>query len=314
VRRIGIATILLLSCKVGDTYRCTRDSECVLAEDQGWCESSGYCSFRDASCSGGRRYGRWAPPPFGSSCVGDAEVSTDMTTSDQNGCGGDLQPCCNGSCDGGRICGNGTCFFFYDGFDGSISPSWTMKADNGCTIVADTSKAYRGTGSLKITANAGAVAWEQAELLRPMSLSPLYARAYVWIPSTAAFSLSDPVQLITYRDGANSPYPQAVLTLSSTFRLGAAVQNWTSTPASVTASAAIPLETWVCVEWRVQFDGSASVRSFQDGSLVASIAPMPLGAPLNAWYFGFAGPPPASTVTFWMDELAFDANPIGCQR
>jgi len=309
--RVALALVCLAGCSLGDSYHCARDSQCVSGGTSGTCEASGYCSFADASCSGGRRYGKWAPAPLGSACV---PPGGDLGASD-GACGGDLEPCCGGTdCSGGLTCGNGTCFFFFDGFDGAISSSWHQRAENGSALAVD-NKAYRGTGSLKITANSGgSVAWEQVDLERPSSQSPLHARAFVWMPSTATLATSSHSQLMTYHDSMDDPFPLAALGLSSTLRVAADVQAWTSTPMSASASTALPLDQWVCLEWTVQWDGSPTVAVAQAGTPVAAISPSPLPNPLNVWTIGFAGPPPASAFTFWIDEVALDTQPIGCER
>jgi hypothetical protein len=304
--RVALALVCLAGCSLGDSYHCARDSQCVLGGSTGFCEASGYCSFPDTSCAGGRRYGKWAPAPLGSACVGaDADLGA---------CGDDLAPCCAGNmCNGGLTCGNGTCFFFFDGFDGTISSSWHQRAENGSTLAVDT-KAYRGSGSLLITANTGSVAWEQVDLERPSSQSPLYARAFVWMPSTATLATSSHTQLMTYHDSQDSPFPLAALALSSTFRVAADVQDWTSTPMSASASTAMPLDQWVCLEWTVRFDQSPTVAVSQAGAPAAAISPSPLANPLNVWSIGFAGAPPGSVLSFWIDEVALDTQPIGCER
>jgi hypothetical protein len=305
--RVALALVCLAGCTLGDSYHCARDRQCVLGGSIGMCAPSGYCAFTDGSCSGGWRYGRWAPAPLGSACVppggGDLGV-----------CGGDLEPCCDGNvCNDGRTCGNGTCFFFFDGFDGTIASSWHQRAENGSALAVD-GKAYRGSGSLKVTANTGTVAWEQVDLERPSSQSPLYARAFVWMPATATLATSSHTQLMTYRDSNESPFPQAALGLSSTLRVAADVQGWTATPMSAGASVALPLDQWVCLEWTVRFDQSPTVAVEQEGMQVAAISPAPLANPLNVWSIGFAGAPPGSVLDFWIDEVALDPQPIGCQR
>jgi hypothetical protein len=309
--RVALALLVIAAgCKLGDSYHCARDSQCANGAARGTCEPTGFCSFDDANCASGHRYGRWAPAPLGSACV---EPVVDLGAADL-ACGDDLEPCCGGSsCNGGLTCGNGTCFFFFDGFDGAISSSWYQRAENGSMLAVDT-KAYRGSGSLKITANSGSASFEEVDLERPASQSPLYARAFVWMPSTATLSTSSHAQLMTYHDSTDSPFPLAALGLSSTFRVAADVQDWNSTPISASAAAAMPLDTWVCLEWTVRWDGTPTVAVAQNDLPAAAIAPSPLANPLNVWSIGFAGAPPGSALTFWIDEVALDTHPIGCQR
>ena len=41
-------------------FRCAADEECVQGDVQGRCEAALYCSFPDAACPSGQRYGAWA--------------------------------------------------------------------------------------------------------------------------------------------------------------------------------------------------------------------------------------------------------------
>ena len=59
-------------------YECTRDVQCVNAKGRGYCEDNGLCSFPDATCPSGRRYGEHAGDQSGT-CV-SPEDAGGMTT------------------------------------------------------------------------------------------------------------------------------------------------------------------------------------------------------------------------------------------
>lgn len=59
------------------TFLCASDADC----DNGTCESSGYCSFKDEVCPSGRRYGEAAGDGLGNRCVPEAEETDDSGAS-----------------------------------------------------------------------------------------------------------------------------------------------------------------------------------------------------------------------------------------
>jgi hypothetical protein len=65
-----VGVLLGVSCGP-DHYVCSNDAQCL----EGWCESDGYCSFEDAGCPMGRRYGEFSGPNAGR-CVGDGPVES----------------------------------------------------------------------------------------------------------------------------------------------------------------------------------------------------------------------------------------------
>jgi non-specific serine/threonine protein kinase len=65
---LALALLGLSGCYRRTGFRCLTDSECALGKDSGTCETSGYCSFHDSSCTSGRRYGAFADASSGQ-CV-----------------------------------------------------------------------------------------------------------------------------------------------------------------------------------------------------------------------------------------------------
>lgn len=53
--RPWVMLVALLGCRGEGSYRCSTSAECV-DQEQGFCESTGFCSFLDSSCESGRRY------------------------------------------------------------------------------------------------------------------------------------------------------------------------------------------------------------------------------------------------------------------
>lgn len=57
---------------VASVYACEDDGQCP----NGFCEASGYCSFTDADCGSGRRYGSFAGDGLSDTCVPVVDTST----------------------------------------------------------------------------------------------------------------------------------------------------------------------------------------------------------------------------------------------
>src|SRR5688572_17877409 len=77
---VGIGS---LACAPDDVFECASDQQCG---GEGVCESTGFCSFPDATCASGRRYGALSGA-FAGKCVGeepDTEATTGTSTSSTN--------------------------------------------------------------------------------------------------------------------------------------------------------------------------------------------------------------------------------------
>lgn len=61
-----------------DGFACESDGQCGDGELLGTCEASGFCSFPDATCESGRRYGEHAPDDLADSCVDAAAESVNL--------------------------------------------------------------------------------------------------------------------------------------------------------------------------------------------------------------------------------------------
>lgn len=101
---IAIAT-LACACGRREPYACAASEQCVSGGAQGVCEPTGFCSFEDATCEGGRRYEPNAGGGLGGACVPAEEVPPVEV------CGAVGQACCRTgpACVSNGRCGGGTC-------------------------------------------------------------------------------------------------------------------------------------------------------------------------------------------------------------
>lgn len=60
----------VLGCRVHRTFSCELDDQCGGGAGPGRCEPTGYCSFADDACPGGRRYDDHAGDDLAGTCVG----------------------------------------------------------------------------------------------------------------------------------------------------------------------------------------------------------------------------------------------------
>ena len=82
--RVVLATALVLlafaivhatGCLRTTAFQCSDSTDCARGGGPGVCEPTGFCSFDDGNCNGGRRYGELSGP-FAGQCIG-GEVTPD---------------------------------------------------------------------------------------------------------------------------------------------------------------------------------------------------------------------------------------------
>lgn len=72
---------LAIACARPGAFVCEDASDCNDGSFTGMCQPNGYCSFGDASCDSGQRYGDHAPDDLAGTCVLPGDVTTgDATT------------------------------------------------------------------------------------------------------------------------------------------------------------------------------------------------------------------------------------------
>ncbi|HWB76053.1 MAG TPA: DUF2341 domain-containing protein [Nannocystaceae bacterium] len=80
---------LSIACSAKATFACMGDGECRDGGVDGTCEADGWCSFPDASCPSGRRYGGHAPSELANTCVVDDVAGTSGSTTTASSTGGE---------------------------------------------------------------------------------------------------------------------------------------------------------------------------------------------------------------------------------
>lgn len=128
---LALVFACLAACD-GDTVTgttCSTDASCNLFNVQGTCETTGFCSYPDPSCTDGRRYSPGAGDDLANTCLGGelpcgvrdqaccgmtcgANLACAIEGADAGTCrcGSSDEPCCDGTtCDTGLTCSAGTC-------------------------------------------------------------------------------------------------------------------------------------------------------------------------------------------------------------
>jgi len=77
--RATLVTAMLASgCIRAAAFECTSDPQCTRAGVQGTCEAVGFCSFPDATCASGHRFGD-VSGKYTQQCVGDVGNGSDAS-------------------------------------------------------------------------------------------------------------------------------------------------------------------------------------------------------------------------------------------
>jgi lectin-like protein len=91
MRAMLITAMLASGCIKAGAFECTSDPQCTRAGVQGTCEAVGFCSFPDATCPNGRRFGD-VSGTYTQQCVGgvgggsDAAIDSGVIIPDGLGC------------------------------------------------------------------------------------------------------------------------------------------------------------------------------------------------------------------------------------
>jgi hypothetical protein len=82
VRSLVVILALLAGCNAG-AFACEQDGDCIAGSVAGTCEVGGACSFPDADCPSGKRYGEHTGDGLGGTCVpvGGSESSSSTSSS-----------------------------------------------------------------------------------------------------------------------------------------------------------------------------------------------------------------------------------------
>ena len=79
VRTLLVGLALVPGCFAEQSYACEDAQQCVVADAQGACEPTGFCSFPAGDCPSGRRYSPFAGDGLARTCVEATSGTTDGT-------------------------------------------------------------------------------------------------------------------------------------------------------------------------------------------------------------------------------------------
>lgn len=151
---VGLGVFLAVGCNSSETFNCQDDAGCG---NDGECEANGFCSFPDAECESGRRYGDLAGAGLQGQCVAPSEGSTGApagTTGDASGTiGCPLGTlgcvCTDGICDAGLDCIANVCVPSADATfstSSGVGESGFASSTGGFGTTADASTGDETTG------------------------------------------------------------------------------------------------------------------------------------------------------------------------
>jgi hypothetical protein len=205
-------------------------------------------------------------------------------------------------------------FLLCDGFEsGTISSAvWNTVTQNG-TITVDSTRAFRGTRSLKASNGAGggtAVVFETGTFAAGKAPSHFFTRAFVLVPSGFA---PTPAAIFA-AEQTGSPFHQINVQLDSGgFSSFDTLQPTPGTLGPV-SSPAMPKDRWVCLEWEVDVINGV-VNLWVDGTKEGTLSTT--GQQLNSTpavgelVFGQIA---SATGDVWLDEIAVDSTRVTCAR
>ena len=301
---VTIALFGLAGCKpFPDAFRCTSPAQCIVSGESGTCEPSGFCSRTDPTCPSGRRF--LSAGPLDGQCV----------AVDGSARGGDLGADDLGAPDLGASLCPGFTGLLCEGFEGaSLSSALNVYLPNA-SYERDPSRSVRGNASGLFHLGAAGpqqrTYGELGDLSTPTS-GTVAARAFFYFPSAPPYVGS---RLIEFRQNSGS-----FLHIFLGFTQGKLQLHSSITGTYRGSTVDLPLGRWLCLELVVTYGASGSARSYLDGQEVTSLRideNTLTSPPINGNYFGIAVDSTGTNTPaydYWVDEIAIDTTPIGCNR
>lgn len=80
----AVGTSSLVSGCEDSVFVCNTDEQCRRAQEEGVCQANGYCSFADASCPSGQRYGEHASKGLAETCVSEDDAAGSTSTTSES--------------------------------------------------------------------------------------------------------------------------------------------------------------------------------------------------------------------------------------
>jgi hypothetical protein len=209
---------------------------------------------------------------------------------------------------------------FCDGFEAATLDShWNGNNQQGAASYArDTSRAYRGVGSLKLhydAVAANAIASAAVGETQTFPMSDFFVRAFFYQPSPAPTQN----QALLFAIQSVSPYSQLSIEVDSSDEL-ITYNNIMSPSLYQQSTTTLPTDRWVCVEWEVVATASGTTHVWIDGTEVTALhATQNLLAspPISLLQFGVSVYKPAVAVPahdLWFDEVVVDGARVGCTK
>jgi hypothetical protein len=130
---------------IASAFRCADSAACVREGVQGTCEGNHWCSFPDAGCGSGRRYGEFAGDGLSGACVTAADS-----------CGALGEACCaagTNACQTGLSCTGGMCVGCVAALAVGLAHGCALRSDGGVVCWGANDHGQIGNG-----ASGGAVA------------------------------------------------------------------------------------------------------------------------------------------------------------
>jgi uncharacterized protein YjbI with pentapeptide repeats len=204
---------------------------------------------------------------------------------------------------------------------GTIQAPWAARVDTGASAVFDSARTCRGSQALHLTTPALGSSQQIASYLfeeTELPTSTFYLRAFVYAP---AQTWPDPSNTMLQAFQTATPFDD----VSFVIETGGFMRNVASagTFARSTLSAApFPTDRWVCVEWEIvsATGATGALHTWLDGALLqsaelTSAVTQPSPA-LGAVAIGIDYQPTttSSQLDLWIDEIAIDTKPIGCNK
>jgi hypothetical protein len=229
----------------------------------------------------------------------------------------------NGSCTGALVCDD-----FEANTAGSAPAMWSVDIGpaGAGTVKVDTTRAFSGTKSLRITVVAQQD-HDRAFITRPLTgllpTNAFFGRMMIWVVA------SPPGNVHWDNIRAQGVVPGGTLQGQYNYGGGSNTGNlmanyWTqSSDCWKTSKSRLVTGKWACIEW--QYDGvKDEMRYWQDGQAVDDLTVLQKGdgctgpnlwkAPTFeklslGWYNAQASP---VAIEMWMDDVAIDTKKIGC--
>jgi hypothetical protein len=209
---------------------------------------------------------------------------------------------------------------FCDGFEAAtLASHWDSNNLMGpAKYSVDTTRAYRGTRSLKVhhdAIDAGVIASGAVGETQSFPMSDFYVRVFMYVPSP----LPGQNEAVIFSNQAAAPYTGVTLEIDDQGKL-VTYNNIASPVLYQQSPVAMPLDRWVCVELEVLATASGYPRLWLDGAEVTALKVtqnLAGSPPIGSVQLGiniYKPPTAAPAHDVWYDEVIVDGTRVGCTK